>query len=66
MSLNKIINTIKPSMGLILFGYFKSSDAIPIFDKKLTIEDYKTPSLNLFVNHYISKDFSSFEIFIFI
>lgn len=42
MSLNKIINTIKPSMGLILFGYFKSSDAIPIFDKKLTIEDYKT------------------------
>jgi hypothetical protein len=42
MSLKKIINTIKSVMGLILFGYFKSSGAIPIFGKKLTIDDYKT------------------------
>lgn len=41
MNLQKIINFIKSVIGLILVGYYKTSDIIPFFNKKLTIEDYK-------------------------
>jgi hypothetical protein len=41
MNLQKIIHFIKSAIGLIVFGYYKTSDIIPFFNKKVTIEDYK-------------------------
>lgn len=41
MNPQKIIHFIKSTIGLILFGFYKTSDVIPFFNKKVTIEDYK-------------------------
>ena len=41
MNLQKIIHSIKSAIGLILFGFYKKSDRIPFFNKKIIIEDYK-------------------------
>ena len=40
-SLLKILSTIKSTIGLILFGFYKTSSTIPIFNKKVTIDEYK-------------------------
>ena len=41
MNLQKIINFIKSALGTILFGYYKTSDTIPFYNKKVKIEYYK-------------------------